>query len=778
MKHILKFSLPVLALCATVACSKTAVEPENPGAGKEMISFAGEGDALTKAAGFSKDTKVVMRIKAEAAGKDARYTETVATALSVSKSKTELSDIEYDQPAQERYWDDAFGRDSKLTIYAFAIPGKTEATLPDWHNDDWQKVDANTNPNWYEGTDYTTVEWSVSSDQNETTMAGEDLTYSNNIRDKNAGGKGGRYTYEYNKEDDKWVENKFQDGQLIWVAKETGSTTGKFDKGHLVFEHALAKIEINLKESAGFNNESDIDFKWSKDQTFENVDQNITLKGFYTSGKFDVSKGEWETSTLTSTSITTMNEPEKTTPEPQRIRQLFAYVLPGNNLYETTSNVVEFEIDNAKYYVTGKQIADAIRAFYKDNTSSNYREFTTIEAGKHYVINLSVGKKSIDRITAAIVEWEAVNSNDATAQNTYPEFTFDDRTDRLDGNAASKFNIYRAAKKAGDYITGATEPNYAWETGYTTDGAATKKWNSETNLWQTNWFWENNLTYYHFRAAGYDKNNQDVPSVTIKDGSTGAGDYFEIEAGEIDKDGSKYRDWLWGAPFKKSTELITYSTKSGFDNTSGENHQLAQAIGATASTINMKLFHITSQVTVNVFTKDETDASRVVLKDGDKLTNVEILNFLPEGTVLMGTGLVSATGDTRTEKVNMTPGSYTAGTATAGAKVEGYTFGMVPQTLSWTGENAGTIGLRITAPDGNQYVVKDLSSCTASVVNKALVNPYEEDANGKYIINAWYPGFQYTYNITIKKTGIERITAAVVGWETVEGTNIEIDLEN
>lgn len=767
MKHILKFTLPALALCAAVACSKTAVEPENPHAGKELISFAGEGDAMTKAAGFTVDTKVVMRIKAEATGKTPRYAEAVANALAVSNA-TDLSKLDYIS-GKERYWDDAFGRESKLTVYAFAIPGKTDATLPVWSKEGWTAVDTDTNPNWFEGTDYTTVAWSVSAAQTKNTMAVEDLTYSNNI---SKDGKGGRYSNVYNSADGKWEAKDFENGQLQWVPKteNAGETTGKFDKGHLEFKHALAKIEINLKEGVGFNNASNADFKWSKNQTFENVAQNITLKSFYTGGTFDVSKGEWVSSSLTSTAITEMNETEKAL-DPKSIRQLFAYVLPGNNLYETTANVVEFEIDNAKYYVTGQQIANAIRKYYENDENSAYKTFTTIEAGKHYIINLSVGKKSIDRITAAIVDWEKVNSSDATAQNTYPEFTFDDRTTQLGENGGSKFNLYRAAKTAANYIDGNTEANYNWASGYTTDGAATKEWDSTNKLWKTNWFWENNLTYYHFRAAGYDENTTGIPTVSVTKDETN-GDYFEIAAGELNN--SAYKDWLWGAPFKKSTGLLSYSKDYGFDN-SDTNHQIAQAIGATVSTINLKLFHVTSQITVNVVTKNETDPSRVILKDGDVTTKVEILNFLPTGTVLMGTGLVSATGDTREAAVEMTTGTYTAGTNEAGAKVENYKYGMVPQALSWTG---GTIGLRITTPDNNQYLVKDLSACTAAVTTNYLTNPYTKDASDRDIIDAWYPGFQYTYTITVKKTGVERITAAVVGWETVEGTNIEIDLEN
>lgn len=123
----------------------------------------------------------------------------------------------------------------------------------------------------------------------------------------------------------------------------------------------------------------------------------------------------------------------------------------------------------------------------------------------------------------------------------------------------------------------------------------------------------------------------------------------------------------------------------------------------------------------------------------------------------------------------MTNGTYSAATGSAPDCVNGYTYGIVPQSLNWTD---GTIGLRITTPDGNQYVVKDLSTCTATVSSDNIANPYTQVSGGNYTINAWYPGFKYNYTITIKKTGVERITAAVVGWETVTGDLGTIDLEN
>jgi len=192
----------------------------------------------------------------------------------------------------------------------------------------------------------------------------------------------------------------------------------------------------------------------------------------------------------------------------------------------------------------------------------------------------------------------------------------------------------------------------------------------------------------------------------------------------------------------------------------------------------MLIFHVLSQIKVEVTTSTGTDKVELQKNSGatdaDK-TKLEILNILPDGQVLLGTGLVATTG---TERSDATMGNH-AFTKESGenpAKVV-LSYGIVPQALSYSG---GTIGLRITTPDGNKYVVRDISTLTATVSTTNLSNPYTETGSGtnKYIINRWYPNYKYTYNITITKKGIERITAAVVDWETVTGDNINIDLEN
>lgn len=782
MKKYLNYTLTALALVVLVACADEASSTSSgttptPEGGKTLIAFSQEGSAMTTRgftrAGFDSNTKVVMRIKAEGkTASDVRYTQAVATAAAQTTADDGCntgyglvgthSHLNY-AAGMNRYWDDAFGRDTKLTVYAVAVPNlNDDDVLPSTILD--QTSPTPVAPDWYTTTENTKISWSVNTVQTATTRSKEDLAYSNNIRSAETVNKG---CYRQTWDGSAWAKS-MQLGRMIWQSKDPSDasvTVGQFDKGHLAFKHALSWLTIVLKEGSGFKNSSDTDFKWTNNNA--TPDQNITLKGFPTSGKLDLSNGEWYETT--SSDITKMHESSVTTTSGtsgKTERTLEAYVLPGTVLDDNASNFIEFEIDNAKYYVSGEQIAEAVKTYYSATPTSPYASFTTTEAGKHYVINLTVSKKGIENITAAILDWETVNSSDATPDNVYCSFNFEDRGDKLGLTNAAKFNIYRAGLTTTDYITGETTANYDWKTGYATDGAATKTWYEDTSTanddhWTTNWFWPNNLTYYHFRAAGYTDNTSGTPSITINTDATN-GDYFTITSGTID--GGTYKDYVWGAPFKDidASAKLTYdhtgSTPYGFDGNSS--HQISQAIGATNSQINMLLFHMTSQITVKV--SSVTGDGSVKLIDGDNKTKVEILNFLPDGKVLMGTGAVSATDGTRvTEGV-----SEMAYQSVSTDGTVSYTYGIVPQPLSYT---TGKIGLCITTPDGNKYYVRDLSTCTATVSNYNLVIPYSAGSSN-YTIDTWYPHYKYTYNITLSKAGVKNITAAVLDWETVEST--------
>ena len=738
--------------------------------------------AMTRS-GFTANTKVVMRIKAQgAAATDVRFAQVVATA-SAETTVADACNTGYGlagthshltyAAGQERYWDDAFGRDSKLTVYAVAVPNKsvTDNIIADNMLD--QASPTTVSPGWYTvASEKTKIDWQVSTIQTADTRSIEDLAYSNNIKAGESVNKG---CYRQTWDGSDWKKS-MELGQMIWQSKDPDDATvtvGQFDKGHLVFKHTLSWLTIVLKEGAGFDNEDNTDFAWTKDQA--GIDQNITLKGFPISGKLDLSTGTW--SDATSSDITQLHDVTVTPVDAQTTRQLEAYVLPGTELDNNANNVVEFEIDNAKYYVSGDQIAEAIKANY--STTSPYASFTTIEAGKHYIVNLTVSKKGVSNVTAAILDWEIVNSSDAIPDNVYCTFTFEDRGTKLVEADAAQFNLYRAAKTADDYIIGTTTANYDWTTGYTTT-PATKSY--DTDHWKTtDWFWANNLTYYHFRAAGTGESANGNPTVI----NNPSGAYFPITSGAVT--GSNYRDYVWGAPFTyvDNTYLMKYDGTNGFSlGSDGTTKQISQALGATNSQINMLLFHMTSQIKVTVKTTTGTD--KVALYDDkdtddtsdDVITRVEMLRFLKDGKVLMGTGAVSTTSTTRTESDYFAKGTYTAESGATPAQVANSAFGIVPQALSWGNNTPGTetIGLRITTPDGNQYIVKDLSTCTATVTANNLVNPYT--GTSPYTINAWYPHYKYNYTVTLVQAGVENITAAVVAWEEVSGDLGTISLEN
>ena len=376
MKKYLNYTLTALALMALVACAEEASSTSSgttptPEGGKTLIAFSQEGSAMTTRAmtraGFTSNTKVVMRIKADGkTASDVRYTQAVATTsaqppvdpctdygLTDAHSHLTYAD------GQNRYWDDAFGRDTKLTVYAVAVPDKNNNTLLPSDILD-QESSTTFSTGWYTvAAEKTKIDWTVPATQLPATRLEKDLAYSNNIK----AGESVKGCYRQTWNGSAWAKT-MEPGQMIWQSKDPADpsvTVGQFDKGHLVFKHALSWLTIVLKEGSGFSNASAPDFAWTNNNAA--ADQSITLKGFPTSGKLDLSDGTW--SITASDNITQLHESDVTTTSGKTTRQLEAIVLPGTNLYSTTANVIEFEIDNAKYYVSGTQIANAIRDYYK-----------------------------------------------------------------------------------------------------------------------------------------------------------------------------------------------------------------------------------------------------------------------------------------------------------------------------------------------------------------------------------------------------------------------------
>ena len=341
------------------------------------------------------------------------------------------------------------------------------------------------------------------------------------------------------------------------------------------------------------------------------------------------------------------------------------------------------------------------------------------------------------------MEWETVTADTHTPSNAKVTLKLEART----GPEENAY-IYRAAetttKITGDILS--EGKGYVWDTGY--GNADRNAYTAYTHALSKSWYWPDNKTFYHFRAIA----PQAAPAPTTVDGK----DCVALTSGD-----PPYTDVCWGAPFPKmepSTKFV-YSLTNGFAGTDG--HQIHYAIGATESPLKLLLFHVMSDVTINI--SSVTGDAKVNLGDGTSTaTKIELKNIYTKGRVQLGNGLVLGT-DTQT-------GTHTF-PLQGGTTLTWSNYGAIPQSL------AGVV-LEITTPDHNHYLI-DLANVKASASNissKNVQNPYAI-VDGKCTINRWYPDYKYTYSFTLSKKGVTGITCTILDWEKVEADDEEIQIK-
>ena len=665
--------LLMTAAVMTTACSNIELEEFVPNSMKNQITFSGESNTSSRAGLHqSAPTQVIMHIKSEGPAENAvRVTRTQANATKDEKqSATSYSSVVFDD-SYKRYWDDAYGRDAKLSVYAFAVPGKTST-------DDTQVKEAllaaPENDKTWSNTDLAhTVAWNVSTTQTEESILNEDLIYSNNISGDNK------------------LKFKLED------PKDTDGP-GKFEHGNLQFKHALARITIKLNKGTGFEG-SNFNFTGGN---------NVTLYNIPTSATLNLTDGTW--SNATSTTVASIYEKSST----DNKHELMAQVIPGAVYTKgSNDNVMSFIIDENPYFITSSMMYDALnKATNKAQMTKLTNTDVTLENGLNYIFNINVNKTPV--ITTATVEgWTDITADIADPSNARITLNL-----LNNGTESNDVKFYRSAITTTDF----TNPNNTkWETGYEVKG-------------DDAWYFENNKTYYHFRAVNKD-------AVVTKDKENG--DYYPISAGTT--------DYLWGAPIKKSNATPDYNVTKGYADA------INPAIGATTDAINMTQFHMMSQITINLTT---TDDKKAVDLTGSEVTITRIDN---NGKVLMGSGLITLSGSTTDVKLNKAENSYT------------YTLNVVPQLLervSGSTNDNDYIGISIKTANGqSMYFCERLSDITASSVAG------NQHTKGE-AIKRWYPGHSYTYTFNLVKSGIKSMTASVVDWVNINAESQNISLEN
>ena len=673
----------------------------------------------TNAKPFAAGTSVYLVLKSEKNNAGAVYTRTIGY---LQGNETSTSNAIHFASDYGRFWEDSYSRNSQLSAYAACVPGyyleesvnETLEGTPNGKEDatTWTIAGSNQYDNvWDASNGVTTLAWplreaDVTNQDVNDFVNSQDLCFSNNVAKL----------------------NDEEDHRVVFTEAHK-----KFGSGNLIFYHALTRITFKIIKGEGFTDKDNF--------AFTEKDENIVLKEFNTSGTFDFIDGEFQgtagTETIKKLAVTEDNRSTKGG---------YAYVLdglmlPGTDLNDANTDLIYFTIDHNLYHMSKSMLMKALNDKTLNDHTTPALDNGKMRPGVHYVFTMSVGKKKMDNFMATVVEWDKVEADEMTPTNARITMTL--RQDGTPKTGEAEFDLFRSSNVS-ETINDKYE-SYAWETGYTpADNKAQLKENvtnsgiytaEEAQDPHTAWYWPDNKTFFHFRTV-MPKTDDTWKVTEDKEG----GDYITLAAGET------YSDVCWGAPFVSTPDKLTYDyDANGFD---GENdpttHQLSMAIGPTTSAVNMIMFHMMSDVTINITTTDGTDKVN--------LTNakMELSNVYSTGKVLMGNGLVVPTSTAET--INHEETSSTNQIS--------WHYGFIPQSLE-------DVVLTITTADNNQYVVNMKDVLATTVEDNIIANPYTK-SNGKYVINRWLPNYKYTYKFKLTKAGITKISASLANWEEVE----------
>lgn len=519
---------------------------------------------------------------------------------------------------------------------------------------------------------------------------------------------------------------------------------GHFDRGHMIFKHALSRVTLNIKASEGFK---------PADYADGNVKE-VHLNNVPFQGTFDVQNGKWTTTTTTEKVYLVKEETVESGFHLKYKGQIVPeYVIKKG---DQSVNMLQFTINNNVYYVTNEMVYTALDVAGNASLLDKVGDNIVMKPGKNYVLNITVNKTKIEKITATLADWLPVTGNHEQ-NNAYLKF---ENKFVENGGPCDNFDLYRIEDNSTNPSTDGSHKKKNWYSGYSKEGArATLTPNpAGSNTWKTNWFFDSNIHFYHFRSVN--------EGTTIKPGEETTEpkkDYFDITTGI---------DYHWGAPMDKEKNVPKYDVDKGYEDF------IYYAIGATESTINLQEFHMMSQVDIVLTTTDGLDKVSLYDERTKTGTTVEITNIFQSGKVEMGRGLVSKTGVRSDYLVTKTPGTasaseyYETQPSEGAAKSRVYSSLVIPQALV---EADVYVGLKIQTPDKNMYyVVQKLSEIVAGVTTPA--DDGYNHTNGA-AITRWYPGHHYTYTLTLKKTGIDKITCSLANWKEITGSS-DVTLED
>lgn len=823
------FPLAFAAVALTTACSDNEIinqEPATPDSLKEAIEFSMSDPqgATTRStrAGFATETGLLMHIQSdnkETSATEHKYTRTQAVArVQTGTGATDYSNVEFTSDAFKRYWDDAHGRDSWLSVYAVAVPGYTIGST-DTQLAENKLTTPTGNAIWgTSGAETHTIQWTVKQDgQTSASNAKEDLVYARNIQ---TDGTDGRYWYKYTNNDGSDVGSwqpgdkssaeaaktgatGHGDGRMRFMYSNTAdhSSAGKFDRGHLKFNHALTRLTIKLIEGNGFAKTTE-----ATDFNFDSGKSYIQIDDANKKGTLNLVNGTWSIPTGDGTGNVQLTPSTKTTGTDNISYYTFnAQILPDNvwnGGAASPKNVFEFDIDNNHYYVTEAQLYEALKAAKKTgNTGMSADELTaaginttaktvTLKQGVNYNLQITVDKKQIETITAVLAEWSEVFAANENIDNSH--ITINTHKDANGMTDNSTHQLYLKTEDLGAIFTDESYYNTTNNKGYDYTGTYSKNQTPTVDggKWKTTWFYEDNKTAYHIRSVNSSAHSS-------MQSTTSGNTYFTIANGAATADGAY--DYHWGAPLKTGLPTVASGTDAGktqytYDVENGYKALLYPGVTSVKSgDINITELHMMSNIEVIVRTTTGDNAVALEKTEGETTTQCEVTltRLYSTGQVDLGIGKVTTTGDATGNSAMDKPAKGTStgsnvtidGTSYSTIQTKPFSIAVVPQILYRGSKTTATeiaaddesvfVGITVKTPDNNQYyVVKRLQDIKATSVGTSANQTADAE------IKRWYPNHKYIYTITVTKTGIKAITCTLADWSIVTGENINIDLES
>lgn len=685
---------------------------------------------------FDAITNIYFIMKSEYDENNVDYQGSHDPKYTVARGKVNANDnkIQF-EGVNQRYWDDAHARSSKITMWAYAQKRDAAYPLCKFEQENPDATDQNPLQK-YKDEEFNTT-WAVPWKQNSTEVPWRNAFIYPAIRTwKVSGATGYAQTETSIHEQDLMFSNNLSNDKVL----KFNTNTRKFptgDDSKMIFYHALSKITVRIIADNSFT-------ATSQSNDFKFTSGNVKLSGFNTSGIFHIQNGQFEYIHDHADIASMYLKTTSPGPSPNVYYTLEALVIP--NVYgnatgltdafsklgkESDAVSMEFTIDNSNYKLKQKDLFKAIKDKTENNIASDATEIK-LEAGKNYVFTFVVGKTKIEHLTATVAQWEEVVANEYTpiidVNQTYGE---------ADATQLNKtYTLLRSTTKAGSYGNGSCS-----------DGNSAKmEYNTTDNKYKAmapQLYWPDHKTHYFFRGV--------YPEV--KTSAQAGYPTIDTEGKTISVTNCAYTTG------KSPSDLmigIPRNADGSFDETckvdgTGHKSSNAEGICATSGNINLNFRYTMSQVEVRLKTNTTTGATDAV---NIATAKVEVINGCNGGAIKLEDSSVAS----------RTTGDFTIGMTTTDTETKGNS-SVIPQSLT-NGSNNLRFKITIYKEGSTTEEIDDIYYADIKDI-KVKVGTADPAT-----ITSWEAGKHYIYTLDLRKTEI-KVSATITDWVTATGsTNV------